>query len=80
MFYKWGFQASCERFGVNILVTTPQQPSGNRAAERLNINIKKPLAIFPNETNQWDNYIWFYTLIYNNSIHSSHNKKPAYYN
>lgn len=72
------FKHLCEKFGVTKLFTTPQHPSGNGASEKINANIKKSLAIFAEDTGQWDEYIGFYSLIYNNSVHSSHGEKPAY--
>lgn len=72
------FKHLCEKFGVTKLFTTPQHPSGNGASEKINANIKKSLAIFAEDTGQWDEYIGYYSLIYNNSVHSSHGEKPAY--
>lgn len=72
------FKELCNKFGVAKLTTTPQNPSCNGSAEKLNLNIKKSLAIFAEETAQWDDYLGYYSLIYNNSLHSTVSEKPAY--
>lgn len=72
------FKELCIKFGVKKITTTPQHPAGNGAAEKLNLNIKKSLAIFADETAQWDDYLGYYALSYNNSIHTVVNDKPAY--
>lgn len=72
------FKELCKKFGIKKLFTTPQRPQTNGLAEKLNSNIKKSLAIFARETDQWDEFRNFYALIYNNTIHSSINEKPAY--
>lgn len=68
----------CKRFSVTKLFPTAQHPSGNGASEKLNSNIKKALAIFAEETGNWDDYLDYYALIYNNSIHSTVNEKPSF--
>lgn len=72
------FKYLCEKFSVTKLTTSPQHPSGNGSAEAINKNIKKSLAIFAEETSQWDDFIDYYALIYNNTVHSATNEKPAF--
>lgn len=72
------FKYLCEKFSVTKLTTSPQHPSGNGSAEAINRNIKKSLAIFAEETAQWDEFIDYYALIYNNTVHSTTNEKPAF--
>lgn len=72
------FTELCKIFGVKKLKTTPQRPQCNGSSEKLNSNIKKSLAIFAQDTAQWDEYTDYYSLIYNNTLHSTINQKPSY--
>ena len=72
------FKRLCTRFGVVKLYTTPLNPKCNGVSENINGNIKKSLSIFANNTPQWDEYLNYYALLYNSSIHSAIQDKPAY--
>lgn len=72
------FQLLCSRLGVTKLNTSPRHPSSNGQSEVINKSIKKSLAIFAQETAQWDNYLNFYELFYNSSLHTAVNDTPAY--
>lgn len=72
------FTELCKIFGVKKLKTTAQRPQSNGSSEKLNSNIKKSLAIFAQDTAQWDEFTDYYALIYNNTLHSTIQLKPAY--
>lgn len=71
------FKRLCKRLGVVKLFTTPFHPSCNGASESINRNIKKSLSIFAENTGQWDNYVNYYSLIYNSTVHNTTQFKPA---
>lgn len=72
------FKRLCKRLGVTKLNTTPLNPRANGQSERINLNIKKSLSIFAQETEQWDDYVNYYELLYNSSLHSVTHEKPAF--
>ena len=72
------FKNLCKQFGVTKLFTTPFHPQTNGQSEIINKNIKKSLAIFAQNTPQWDNHLNHYALLYNSSIHVATQEKPAY--
>lgn len=72
------FKYLCDRFGVTKLVTTPQHASCNGQAENVNSNIKKSLAIFADQTSNFDEFISYYALIYNNNVHVTTGEKPSF--
>jgi hypothetical protein len=72
------FRILCTRLGVTKINTTPLNPRANGQSEKINSNIKKSLSIFAHETQQWDDFVNFYELLYNSSLHSTTNEKPAY--
>ena len=72
------FRKLCEKLCVTKLLTTPLNPRCNGQSEQLNANIKKSLSIFAENTAQWDEYVDYYSLIYNNTVHTATNEKPAY--
>lgn len=72
------FRNLCARLGVVKLFTTPMNPKCNGGSECLNKNIKKSLSIFADNTTNWDDYLNYYSLIYNCSIHTSTGEKPAF--
>lgn len=72
------FTILCKRFGVNKLKTTALHPSSNGGSERLNVGIKKSLSIFAQETDQWDEYVDYYAMLYNSSYHTAIQDRPAF--
>ena len=72
------FKNLCTRFGVSKLFTVSMHPQCNGLSEQINKNIKKSLSIFAQNTAQWDNYVNYYSLIYNSTLQSATNEKPAY--
>ena len=72
------FRNLCAKFGITKLQTTALHPQTNGMSEKLNLNIKKSLSIFARDNSQWDEYLNYYSLIYNNSFHSAIDDKPAY--
>lgn len=72
------FENLCKRLGVLKLKTTALNPKCNGMTECLNKGIKKSLSIFARDTAQWDQYLQYYALIYNSTIHSTTKEKPAF--
>lgn len=72
------FKNLCSRLGVTKLQTTALNPRCNGSAEVINLNIKKSISIFAQDTGQWDEYINYYELLYNSTMHSSTHEKPAF--
>lgn len=72
------FRSLCIKFGVVKLFTTPMNPKCNGGSESLNRNIKKSLSIFADNTTNWDDYLNYYSLIYNSTIHGTTNEKPSF--
>ena len=72
------FKILCKRLGVSKLFTTPLHPATNGQSEVINKGIKKSLSIFAQNTPNWDNYVNYYAMIYNSSIHSATKEKPSF--
>jgi hypothetical protein len=65
-----------DTFGIEPRFTSSYHPASNGKSERVNTSLKKAILTLSDERNNWEQYIFTHTSLYNGSVHSALNESP----